>query len=161
MKYKSLIEFSGKYVYKETSDEKLQKVLDRGANKLLKNAFILNSVLGTTYGAFLFVPLYVYFTYGPVMVVPIEFPLIDPTTTWGYFINVINQVFISHATAGICFGNDNTFVMMINSLQVCADVIKYSLDEMEEILASKTCVDRTERARKFRNLLVQVQDLDR
>lgn len=63
---------------------------------------------------------------------------------------------MSHFIVCMNVGAECSFAMIVNSLWAGSDIIRYSIDEMEQ--HSKNAVEQKQR---LKNILVRIQDLDR
>lgn len=95
-----------------------------------------------------------------VLLMCVILPFVDPDTTEGFYINSANLLFVAisgvFGNVGIELGN----CAVVHNLRVGFDVVSFECDKLSMDLKTKKHFD-TNMKRQFRNILVQVQDIDR
>lgn len=135
-------------------------MMNRRASQLIRIVLIISGFLIGGYVLFETMPLATFLLTGQrTMVTLVQLPYFDPTSNVGYILNVINQTVLSHFVVFVNVGVECTFAMIINSMWIGVDIIRYSVDEMQDQLQSNG--DWLQHRKRFRNILIQIQDLDR
>lgn len=160
VEYQSIVFFAGNYIYKDSSNAKFQRMLDRRVLQLLTHVLIISGLLFTGYIVFESLPIATFLLTGKrTMVTAVQLPYFDPASDLGYYLNVINQTVLSHFIVFVNIGVDSTFAMIVNSMWAGVDIIRYSVDEMQHNFRQNG--NSVEQRRRLRNILIQIQDLDR
>lgn len=157
----SLTIFGGDFIYKKNRVEQLQPILKTQATILIKQTAVIHGLILLSLSIVMIGPVYNYFDQGqrPILL-PLLLPFVDPKPLRGYILNTGNQMIICFL--GLC-GNflvEGINCMLVNNLRVGISVINYSLMELD----SDISIHREftiEMKLKFKNILVQIQDLDR
>lgn len=135
-------------------------MLDQRVTELLRNVLIISGLLCSGFIVFESLPLARFILTGQrTMVTAVQLPFFNPETNIGYIVNVINQTILSHFIVFCNVGHDCTLAMIINSMWAGADVIKFSIEEM--VQRHSITGNDADQKRRFRNVLMQIQDLDR
>lgn len=97
------------------------------------------------------------------MTIPVILPFTDPETTAGYYQNVSHQLVMN--AVGL-FGNvgiECISTFLISNVVVAVETICFELGEFSDILKTddKAAVPTNNNKLRLRNLLVQMQDVDR
>lgn len=163
--YQSLVFFAGEKIYTDVhpySNPKYIRVCNECAIKLMQNAVVtLAIIIGS-------MNVYVSF---PVMAsmktneVPLPIPVILPFTTYdtsmGLFLNAVNQMFVALVGLAGNLGIETITCILKNNVWVSTVVIGHSIEEFSDyITQTEPKLLRVVHC-QFRNILVQVQDLDR
>lgn len=93
------------------------------------------------------------------MITMVQLPYFDPESNVGYVLNIINQTVLSNFVVFCNVGHDCALASIINTMWAGSDVIKYSIDQMVE--RYRETHDVVEHKYRMRNILIQIQDLDR
>ena len=157
--HRSLIFFAGDSIYKQCKDPKLQKSLDKSATKLIKLVTTISALLFSGFIAFVALPLYFILNGDRILLISVVLPFTEVDTNWGYFFNVLNMLTLAYLTAFINIGVDSTFVMIITNLWAGVDAVKFAMKDMETLNTLND--NKTEQDIRFRNIVIQIQDLDR
>lgn len=140
----------------------MEKLLQKHANILLRNICILAIILLIATTIFYTIPVYMYLVLGQLQpLLPHRFPFLDMHTPWGYAITFVVHVEITFCVTIPNVGHDCTFAMILSSFAAGVDLIKYSLNELSEILTKQGAQIDVARKAKLRNILIQTQDLER
>lgn len=159
-RFQNLICFGSKYIYQTVKTGKLAKILDKRANQLIRDAALVCLALLVASITFAIYPFYLFITEGAYpMPIPVILPFTNLENNTGYALILANQVFIVFAglTGNFCI--EIWFSIIVNNLWAATDVIQYSLDEIA--IGVERNETLTIRKFKLRNVLVQIQDLDR
>lgn len=93
------------------------------------------------------------------MIVPIKLLFTDPdNSTIGYHLNVFNQLLICECGILGNLGFECISLILVNNVMVAVETICFELKEFNNSLSSDTAL---EKKMKLRNILVQIQDVDR
>lgn len=158
--HRSLFFFAGENIFKACKNEDLRKILDKSAMKQLKIVLIISALLFFGLIVFLALPIYFIFVNGErIILISAVMPFTNVYSDWGYSLNILNMSIMAYIIAFLNIGADLTFAVIINNMWAGLDVVKFSMKEMESLL--KHTDNKTEKAAKFRNILIQIQDLDR
>lgn len=158
--HRSLIFFASKYIFKDCNDERLREVLDKSAMKQLIVVFTISALMFIGYLMFLALPYILFFVYGQHnLLLSSVLPYLELDTNWGYMLNMLNMSMISCLVVFLNIGADSTFSMIVNNMWAGVDVVKFAMHEMDT--SFQRTGNRKEQAAQFRNILIQIQDLDR
>lgn len=94
------------------------------------------------------------------MLVSVILPFVDPDTDQGYYVNLAHQLYYGICGPFAIIGIEMTTCVIKNTTLVASDVIKSDLEELENVLRSDSEFT-IQRAQKFHNIIVQIQDLHR
>lgn len=163
--YQSLIFFVGDKIYinvDEDSNPKYVRLIDETAIKLLTSTLTTISIIIGSIIVYVGFPIYVFIFHNEIQfAVPVYVPFTDLSSTTGIIINVIQQCISVWIGVAGNIGIEIITCMLKNTVWACTVAICHSIDEISELLVkSKTCSSNLITSR-FRNILVQVQDLDR
>lgn len=164
--YRSLAFFAGDKIYTEVtvdSEPTYIRVCDKSAIKLFSSTAKTVGIIAASMIVLLIFPTYAFVFNNDIQFpVPVILPFTNIRTRHGMMINIVNQVVLS--VFG-CTGNISIEIitcMMKNNIWAATVVICHGIDEIsfyienQESAATKKHIEA-----KFRNILVQVQDLDR
>lgn len=158
--HRSLIFFAADYIFKDCRDEQLRMIVDKAA---MKQLFIVSLISGLMFfGFFLFLalPFYLLFVYGiRSILISTVLPFITLDSNWGYLLNSFNTSFVTYLAAICNIAGDSSFAVIVNNMHAGVDVVKFSIKEM--VSSFERTGNRREQTSKFRNILIQIQDLDR
>ena len=157
--HRSLILFGGESIYKPCKDPKLLNVLDKSATQLLKLVTTISGLLFSGTIVFMALPLYFILNGDRILLISVVLPFTELDTNWGYFFNVLNMLLFPYLTAFLNIGVDSTFVMIITNLWAGVDAVKFAMKDMETLNTLND--NKTEQDIRFRNIVIQIQDLDR
>lgn len=158
--YQNLIHFGVNYIYSRVRPNAEERILNARAAQLMRNVFLLSAILVTGFLLYLALPAFqLLFTGERITSLPYLLPFTELNTNRGYYINIVNQIWIAHFICISNVGNDCTFAMILNSLWAATDLIKYSLAELSEALEADGF--QFEHQSRLRNIFVQIQDLNR
>lgn len=163
--YQSLAFFAGDKIYTrrdQNENPNYIQVCDQSAIKLLKSTSTTLGIVLFSMIILLIFPSYAFITKHDIQLpIPVILPFTDLESKNGITLNMANQVFIVLIGATGNIGIEIITCILKNNVWASTVAICYSIDEISEIIEypdghTKRSVDL-----KFRNILVQVQDLDR
>lgn len=145
---------------RDGQDKRFEKMLNKRAIHMMKTVFTMAGLLSVAYILLVSGPFYLYFTGGqrPIIVL-VLLPFTTFETDWGYLVNLANHMFIGTFSCLINIANDSSLAMITVNMWAGADVIQYSLKNLEDRFRRNG--NRTEQIEKLKNVLVQIQDMDR
>lgn len=131
------------------------------ARKFVKSSISIMIVILNSGTPFICYPTYLYlFKNARPMTVPVILPFTDPETTKGYYQNVANQILMNLVGLIGNVGLECISSFLINNIHVAIETICFELDEFGNLL--ETEVEKTDDKRLLlRNILIQIQDVDR
>lgn len=163
--YQSLIFFVGDKIYikvDKDSNPNYVRLIDEIAIKLLTSTLKTISIIIGSIIVYVGFPIYVFIFHNEIQfAVPVYVPFTDLNSTTGIIINVVQQgisVWIG-VTGNI--GIEIITCMLKNTVWACTVAICHSIDEISELLVKSKPNSSNIITSRFRNILVQVQDLDR
>lgn len=152
--------FGSDFIYPHNRKEELAQILDKRADQLIRKTAGICLALGVASVLYVIYPFYLFVRDGTrPMPVPIIMPFIDPDTDLGYSLCILNQAILS--VSGI-FGNyciEILFSLIINNLWAAFDIIDYALETLP--IKVHSVQEKINRKRLIRNILIQIQDVDR
>lgn len=95
-----------------------------------------------------------------VLVMNIILPFLDPSTTRGFYINSAHLLFVSFFGILGNIGIELINCIIINNLNVGVDIVSFACNKLNSNLKAIKSYS-VNLKRQFRNIFVQVQDLDR
>lgn len=160
--YQSLIFFGGNYIYPLGSEsEKLRKAHDEAATMMIRSSLTILAAITLSSLVFAMYPMYTYiFENAHPMTIPIVLPFLDPDTSFGYYLNVANQLFISFIGIFGNIGIEFISSMMVNNIWIGVSSVQCALDEFSEFVKQKPNATLDMKYR-LRTILMQIRDLDR
>lgn len=164
--YQSLAFFAGDRIYThvgQDSNPNYINVCNESATKLLKSTLTIFGIVAASMIILLIFPVYAYvFKHDIQLPIPVVLPFTDLESKNGIFLNLANQVFISLIGGTGNLGIEVITCIMKNNVWASTVAIGHAIDEISHCVESPD-KDETRRSidLKFRNILVQVQDLDR
>lgn len=94
-------------------------------------------------------------------IAPIILPFTDlDNSTVGYYLNLINQIAICEVGIFTNIGCECMSVFLVNNVMVAVETIRFDLKKFNNLLSSDK-VSYLEKKIKLRNILIQMQDVDR
>lgn len=161
--YQSLVFFGGEKIYKDQGfNLNYNRVCDRSAIKLLKDAGITLGIIVGSMNVYLGFPVFSYlFQHELNLPIPVLLPFTDEESSQGLLLNFFNQIFVALIGLSGNIGVEIITCILKNNVWAATAAIGYYVDEYSEI------IDGTEEKLirmmdlKYRNILIQVQDLDR
>lgn len=130
--------------------------MEKRSNDLVQNAVIVILILLLGAVAFICYPLYTYIFEGARPLIVTSFiPFTDPETTTGYYVNIIHQLVLAHCGTSFSIGVEIAFVLIVNAMSTGVEVIKHSFEELP------TGQWSVQDNRKFRNILLRIQDVEK
>lgn len=162
LRYQRIYWFAGDFVYpnlKNTS--KNYAVCDRMAVLLLIRSLQISSLVLVSLFLMYCVPLYkILILKENDMVVPILVPFVDPETTFGFLVNLLNQLTFCFYGVHAMFGIELVTCEVKNTFSVSAAVIKNDLEMFAD--GFKGCKEFSIRFDgQFKNILIKILDFDR
>ncbi|XP_031639326.1 uncharacterized protein LOC116351370 [Contarinia nasturtii] len=163
--YQSLAFFAGDKIYTNRDQNESPayiQVCDESAVKLLKSTSTTLGIVLFSMIILLIFPPYAFITKNDIQLpIPVILPFTDLESKNGITLNMANQVFIVLIGATGNIGIEIITCILKNNVWASTVVICYSIDEISEFIEHpegdmKRFIDL-----KFRNILIQVQDLDR
>lgn len=167
--YQSLIFFAGDNIYtdiKRDSNPNFIRVCDESAIKLLKNTIKTLIVVVGSMNMYLGFPMFSYTFHNDLQLpIPVLLPFTDDESSVGLLVNFLNQIFVAGIGLSGNIGLEIITCILKNNIWVSTVAIGHSVDEYtQEIIENKNkdrFTDRVFNVLEFRNILIQVQDLDR
>jgi len=152
--------FGCDYIYPSRDEKKLNDILNSRANELIRKTSIICLLLIAAVLEYTFYPAYLFVTERQIpSPIPVILPFVNPDTNTGIYLGLLNQLFIAFVGIIGNFAVEIGASITTNSMWAASDVIKYRLDELG--LSAKNHEDPKVLKAKLRNILVQIQDLDR
>lgn len=161
----SLVYFAGEKIYPDFTGEcsrRYMEICDQSALKLLSDTlktvgmiFASNSIL------LIFLILAFIHNNEIELPIPVIFPFTDLESVNGLVINLLNQSFMAFMVVAGNIGIAIPTCMLNNSVWIVTVTICHAIDELTEILNGLASDSKTGIDYCFRNILIQVQDLDR
>lgn len=161
-KYKNILLFAGNFVYQDSYNKaKLKITHDNCARRLIKSAVgIMLTIIFSSFPTVLY-PVYLhFFENARPMIVPIILPFIDPETTNGYYKNICNQLVFCIVGLMGNVGIECISAFWVNNIEVSIETIRFELNELSDALLSDIGTELNKKM-KLRNILIQMQDVDR
>lgn len=163
--YQSLTFFAGDRIYtnvEQDSNPDYIKVCNLSAIKLFKSTSTMLGIVATSMIILLIFPMYAYiFKHDIQLPIPVVLPFTDLESKIGITLNVANQVFISLIGFSGNIGIEIITCILKNNVWASTIAICHAIDVISE------CIEHPENDMKrlidlkLRNILIQVQDLDR
>ena len=155
--FQALVWFGGDVVFKEKGEGKLAEVLDKRANNLLQMTMIICVLLAVGCLAFVITPLYSYLFLGErPLFIPLAFFFLDTETFSGYYANLGYHCVLFMTAIPCNFGIQIAISIIPNNLLAAVDLVILSMEDLSQ--SNQSDVENTHR---LRNILVQIQDIDR
>lgn len=162
----SLIYFTGEKIYpdfNQEANERYMRVCEKRALELLSSSMKFVGLINLGTSLFVVFPMIAFVFSNEIQLpVPMLFPFTDLESLNGLVINMLNQLWFGFVgLAGNVF-IEVSACLLKNSIWMTAAAICHSIDEISEKI--KKTVSNTEMyciEYSFRNILIQVQDLDR
>lgn len=164
--WRSLAFFSGDKIYTDINKHSnigYIRVCDESALKLLKSTTVTLVIIVVSMNIYVGFPTTTsIFTDELQLPIPVFLPFTDYTTNYGLILNLINNVYVGGVGLLGNLGVEIITNLLKNTVWVCTTVVGQSIHEIS-ILLENTKRKQTTRhiEHRFRNILVQVQDLDR
>lgn len=163
--YQSLAFFAGEKIYTNINRDSNMgyiRVCNESAVKLLKSTLTIFGIVATSMIILLIFPMYAFiFKHDIQLPIPVVLPFTDLETKNGLILNLVNQVFISLIGGTGNLGIEIITCILKNNVWASTVAICYSIDEISDSIQSPAANLKTIIDLKFRNILIQVQDLDR
>lgn len=163
--YQSLAFFAGERIYmdiNDNTDPEYVRVCNESAFKLLRDILTLIGIVATSMIILLIFPTYALLFKNEIQLpIPVVLLFTDLVTRQGIIINVANQVFLSMIGGTGNIGIEIITCIMKNTVWAATVAICYAVDEISQFLESPKSQPKYFMDCKFRNILIQVQDLDR
>lgn len=159
-RFKNIIFFGEKFIHAyQGNNKKVTKILNEGAWQLLWMFLTVFAAILFSCIIFVSYPLYTYlFENARPMLVPVIFPYFEPETGPGYYLNVLNQLAISFIGMIGVIGIEFISSKIVNNVFIGVSLIEYALGDLGNDISKG---QRTEGVIKMRNIVRQIQDLDR
>lgn len=164
--YQSLALFAGDKIYTnidEDSNPNYIKVCNESAIKLFKSTSKTIGIVATSMIILLIFPMYAYIFKNDIQLpIPVILPFTDLESKNGLTLNLANQVFMAFMGGTGNIGIEIITCILKNNVWASTVAICHSIDDISESLecpnvgAMSRVIDL-----KFRNILIQIQDLDR
>lgn len=158
---KIVVSFSGNHIYPKTKDtSKFNAVCDKSAGRLAKNSLTVVTLVLVLYVQVLFGPVYAYLVHGRMTTsLGTILPFAKDDSLQSFIINMIHQLLsATYALFGSlsievisCLAND--------TFDIIPELIDLNIEEMEYDIKTKGWNLNTKL--QLRNILIQIQDLDR
>lgn len=136
-----------------------QRILLEGSERLLSwfhKFFMMLNIATICYGLF---PFYQYVTGERPLLLKVVFPVL-PTVGVGYYINITYQIMTSFFCYAGILSNDMLFLYLLLMYTTSIDLMEQNCVELTDIIRRK--IDSPiERKKYLRNILIQIQDLDK
>lgn len=163
--YQSLAFFAGEKIYtniNQDSDMGYIRVCNKSAVKLLKSTLIIFGIVATSMIILLIFPTYaIIFKNDIQLPIPVVLPFTDLETRNGLILNMVNQVFMSLIGCTGNIGIEIITCILKNNVWASTGAICYSIDDISNSIQSPAVNLKRSVDLRFRNILVQAQDLDR
>lgn len=161
-----LVYFTGEKIYRgfnQESTDNYMRVCEKNALNLLSSTIQKCLILCLGTSLFVLFPMVAFVFNNEIQLpVPVLFPFTNIDSVNGLVINMLNQLLIAFVAVSGNIGIEIRTCVLKNSIGVIAAATCHSIDELSEKL--KRTAPRSETffiQRYFRNILIQVQDLDR
>lgn len=160
--FQSLIFFAAEKVYTDIHPESNRnyiRVCDESAIKLMKSTSKTIGIICASISLYIIFPIFMFIVRNDIQFpIPVLLPFTDLESIEGMSINILNQLFIG--VIGVA-GNIGIEIITHSKNNVWASTVAicYSVDELSNAMqkiGSKQTINC-----HFRNMLIQVQDLDR
>lgn len=161
-KYRSLYNFSGKYVYENsrTSAEN-HCVCDEMAIELATSSTKICLIMIFANSLATVAPIYkLIYTDEKELVIPIILPFVDPDTEHGFYLNLANQLVICLYGIIIIPATELITCVLKNTIATIASVVDNSLQEFTKTLKQNKTFS-AEQNQNFKNILLQILDFNR
>lgn len=161
-----LYNFGGNFIYSNSnSSPKINSICDHMAIKLLTKSIKVNSLILFALYLTCCVPLYNIFFNKSIskenqLIVPVIFPFLDIESEEGFYINIFNQLVICLVGVITIPSIELGTSVIINNIEIAAELIANSLRDFERSIEIEDQFSK-EYIWKFRNIILQMMDVDR
>lgn len=164
--YQSLAFFGGNKIYTNVdrhSNMGYIQVCDQSAIKLLKSTITTLGIVIGSMNVYLGFPMYSYtFKHELQLPIPVLLPYTDDETSRGLLLNLANQIFVALVGLSGNIGIEIITCILKNNMVAGTAAIGHSINEFSDMIKKNTQEDLMRVMEyQFRNILIQVQDLDR
>lgn len=163
--YQSLMFFAGNKIYTDfhrNSNRRYIHVCNQSAMKLLKNTLATLAIIVGSMNVYVSIPVMAAIKANQV---PLPIPILVPFTTYdtnlGIIVNLSNQMFTASVGLAGNLGIEVITCILKNTVWVSTVVVGHSIDEYAKVIEENDPKTKLHSNQYFRNILVQVQDLDR
>lgn len=159
--YRRLYNFAGHYVYANSEiSSKHYVVCDRMAIDLLSSSLKTNILLIGSIQVSVSIPLYkMLYTDDDEMLVPVIVPFVDPKSTIGFYVNLVNQVTTAFVGGIAIPAIELVTCVLKNNVSATAAVIKNSTRELGDRIKSDGLFAYAHLL-EFRNIILMSLDFD-
>lgn len=163
--WQSLAFFSGNKIYVDinlNSNPSYIRVIDESAVKLLTSTMITMGIIVGSMNLYVGFPVTATILGDDVQLpIPVLFPFTDYKTNYGLAINLVNNFFVASIGLAGNLGLEIVMSMLKNTVWACNVAIKHTIDDISALLTTPDSIPSNVLNHKFRNVLIQAQDLDR
>lgn len=147
-----------------TSDSNVAyvRICDRSAIELLKSTIETLAIYVASVLIYAIFPIYELIKYRETsLLIPVLFPFSDLVSVNGSIINIANQLFTASIGISGSLGIEVIVCLLKNHLLVMANSICHSIDQSVKDLEKSTRFSNKIVEAHLRNIIIQLQDLDR
>lgn len=163
--WRSLAFFAGDKIYTDISEQSNMdyiRVCNESTIKLLKSTSITLLIVVVSMNIYVGFPITAsMFSDELQLPIPVFLPFTDYSTHYGLILNLINNVYVGGIGLAGNVGVEIITSMLKNTVWVCTYVLCHSIRELSILLESPQDGHTKAIASQFRNILLQIQDLDR
>lgn len=151
------------YTYVEDeSNRDYANVCNESAVKLLTDTMKMLVIIGTSAVIFAVFPIIASLQNDEVQfMIPVLFPFTNLETKTGIIVNMLNQFLSGSLAMTSNFGIEILNCILKNAVWCSASAVCYSVDELSPILKKSKQLSSIIINYRFRNIVIQVQDIDR
>lgn len=157
--------FSGDKIYtniNKQSNLQYIRVCNKNAVELLKSTTIIHSIIIGSMNIYVVFPLTTSLFSDEIQLpIPQLLPFTDYTTTYGLILNVLNNVCVCVIGLAGNVGIEIISSMLKNTVWACTDAVCFSIKEMCDLIENHQQKHCRNIECQFRNIFIQIQDLDR
>lgn len=162
---KSITFFPIEKIYSYVDDESNREyanVCNQSAIKLIKDTMKTLAIIMISVTIFSMFPMFASFQSDEVeFMIPVLFPFTDLESQTGIIVNMLNQ-FVSGSIAMTSnIGIEILNCILKNAVWSSANAVCYSIDELSPILRKSKQISSKVIDYRLRNIVIQVQDIDR
>lgn len=163
--YQSLLFFADENIYTDLNQGtnlKYISICDRNAIELMKKTTITIGIIIIFMAIYLCFPIFDYFVNNDLQFpVPILLPFTNLKSMHGIILNILNQMFIVLVGTTGNIGIEIITCLLKDTIKMSTIVICQSIDELSEFIEKSKSDDENYIDHQYRNILIQVQDLNR
>lgn len=153
----ALLNFGRDILYNQNFQGNMREVMDSSAIRLIRDTFINFGLLALGLAALLVNPIYLFLFKGEnAIILPLSLPFIDNKSDLGYISNAAFHLAMFCSLGTALLGLEALLSIILNNLQTATDVAVHNMKEMGDMEKFESL----ECARRLRNLLLQIHDID-